>query len=242
MGLRDDQTFRQKIPIPLPFYLCTPSQTAPCELALTAGDLCIILHNVIGVRQTLAYSSWVSGLRDRTAVLRIDVRIRRMSLGNFGDVRPVGNGVSELRIDYGPGYRVYFKLRDKRSSYFCAAATNRHRTGISSGQGAWLGKTVMALETTPWDPVDHLRSPEDERAYIEAAFDDGDPDLIAAAIGDVARARGMAQIAREAGISREAMYKSFRSGGNPTLDTIARVTRVLGLRLLVRTLPGQPNP
>ncbi|WP_284943775.1 addiction module antidote protein [Acidisoma cladoniae] len=97
----------------------------------------------------------------------------------------------------------------------------------------------MALETTGWDPTDQLRSPEDEQAYIEAAFEEGDPDLIAAAIGDIARARGMAQIAREAGVSREAMYKSFRAGGNPTLDTVARVTRVLGLRLLVRPQPEQ---
>jgi putative addiction module killer protein len=68
---------------------------------------------VIEVRQTRVYAQWVSGLRDRAAVMRINVRIRRMSLGNFGDVRPVGSGVSELRINYGPGYRVYFKLRDK---------------------------------------------------------------------------------------------------------------------------------
>jgi putative addiction module killer protein len=68
---------------------------------------------VIEVRQTRVYAQWVSGLRDRAAIMRINVRIRRMSLGNFGDVRPVGSGVSELRINYGPGYRVYFKLRDK---------------------------------------------------------------------------------------------------------------------------------
>ncbi len=67
----------------------------------------------IEVRQTRVYAQWVSGLRDRAAIMRINVRIRRMSLGNFGDVRPVGSGVSELRINYGPGYRVYFKLRDK---------------------------------------------------------------------------------------------------------------------------------
>ncbi len=72
---------------------------------------------------------------------------------------------------------------------------------------------MMALEATAWDPAEHLRSPEDEQAYIEAAFEDGDPNLIAAAIGDLARARGMAQIARDAGISREVMYKSFRAGG-----------------------------
>jgi probable addiction module antidote protein len=92
----------------------------------------------------------------------------------------------------------------------------------------------MALETTPWDPTDHLTTPEAERAYLEAAFEDGDPALIAAAIGDVARARGMAQFAREAGISREAMYKAFRPEGNPTLETLAGVMKAMGLKLTVR--------
>ena len=66
---------------------------------------------MIEVRQTETYSRWFDGLRDRQARGRIDVRIRRLSLGNPGDVRPVGEGVSELRIDYGPGYRVYFVQR-----------------------------------------------------------------------------------------------------------------------------------
>ena len=63
---------------------------------------------MVEIRQTEVYSRWFDSLRDRKARARIDVRIRRLSLGNPGDVRPVGEGVSELRIDYGPGYRVYF--------------------------------------------------------------------------------------------------------------------------------------
>jgi len=63
------------------------------------------------IRQTGAFADWFASLRDRQARARIDVRIRRLSLGNPGDVRPVGEGVSELRIDYGPGYRVYFVQR-----------------------------------------------------------------------------------------------------------------------------------
>jgi len=66
---------------------------------------------MIGIRQTDVYSRWFNGLRDRQAKARINVRIRRMSLGNPGDVKPVGGGVSELRIDYGPGYRVYYVQR-----------------------------------------------------------------------------------------------------------------------------------
>ena len=63
---------------------------------------------MIKIRQTETYADWFDSLRDRKARARIDVRIRRLSLGNPGDVRPIGSGVSELRIDYGPGYRVYF--------------------------------------------------------------------------------------------------------------------------------------
>jgi putative addiction module killer protein len=63
---------------------------------------------VLEVRQTAEFAKWFAGLRDRQARVRIDVRIRRLSLGNPGDVKPVSGGVSELRIDCGPGYRVYF--------------------------------------------------------------------------------------------------------------------------------------
>lgn len=63
------------------------------------------------VRQTETYSQWFDTLRDRQAKTRIDIRIRPLSIGNPGNVKPVGKGVSELRIDYGPGYRVYFTQR-----------------------------------------------------------------------------------------------------------------------------------
>jgi putative addiction module killer protein len=63
------------------------------------------------VRQTELFVRWFAGLRDRRARMRITARIRRISYGNFGDVKPVGGGISEMRIRYGPGYRVYFVQR-----------------------------------------------------------------------------------------------------------------------------------
>ncbi len=66
---------------------------------------------MVEIRQTEVYARWFRRLRDRDARVRIDSRIRRLSLGNPGDLRPVGEGVSEIRIDYGPGYRVYFVQR-----------------------------------------------------------------------------------------------------------------------------------
>lgn len=66
---------------------------------------------VTEIRQTDVFAAWFEGLKDRAARARITARIRRLSLGNPGDVKPVGQGVSEMRIDYGPGYRVYFVQR-----------------------------------------------------------------------------------------------------------------------------------
>jgi putative addiction module killer protein len=66
---------------------------------------------VLEIRQTDLYRSWFKALRDRTAKAQVDIRIRRLSIGNPGDVRPVGEGVSELRVNFGPGYRIYFIRR-----------------------------------------------------------------------------------------------------------------------------------
>ena len=86
---------------------------------------------------------------------------------------------------------------------------------------------------TRWDPVKSLGHERAQAAYIEAAFEDGDPGVIAAAIGDVAKARGMTRIAQDAGISREVMYKSFTTEGNPTLATLTKVLKAVGLKLAV---------
>ena len=68
---------------------------------------------MIGVRKTDVFVQWLDGLRDIQARARVQARIERLATGNPGDVEPVGEGVSELRIDYGPGYRVYFKKRGR---------------------------------------------------------------------------------------------------------------------------------
>lgn len=66
---------------------------------------------MIELRRTAVFAAWLRGLRDRAAKARIEVRLDRLALGNPGDVRPVGEGISELRITYGPGYRVYYVQR-----------------------------------------------------------------------------------------------------------------------------------
>jgi probable addiction module antidote protein len=82
-----------------------------------------------------------------------------------------------------------------------------------------------------WDPAEHLVTDEDMAAYLEAALQEGDSALIAAALGDIARAKGMSQIARDAGLGRESLYKALSADGNPEFATIMRVVSALGLRL-----------
>lgn len=84
-----------------------------------------------------------------------------------------------------------------------------------------------------WDVVEHLNTEEDMQLYLDACMDEGDPALIAAALGDIARARGMTQIARDTGLAREALYRSLSGQGNPEFGTILKVIDALGLRLRV---------
>jgi probable addiction module antidote protein len=90
---------------------------------------------------------------------------------------------------------------------------------------------VTHEKTSPWDAAEYLRTNEDTAAYLDAALDDGDPALVAAVLGDIARARGMTEVARETGLGRESLYKALSPGGNPELGTVLKVMRSLGLRL-----------
>jgi probable addiction module antidote protein len=94
----------------------------------------------------------------------------------------------------------------------------------------------MPVETTRWDASEHLDDDEAIAAYLEAVFEDGDPALITAALGDVAKARGMTEIARKAGLSRESLYRALSKEGNPEFATVLRVVRALGLAVSVSAL------
>ena len=94
-----------------------------------------------------------------------------------------------------------------------------------------MPKTV----TTLWDPAEHLHTEEDMAAYLEAAFEEGDPALVTAALGDIAKAKGMSQIARDAGLGRESLYKALSPSGNPEFATIMKVVAALGLQLHAST-------
>lgn len=87
--------------------------------------------------------------------------------------------------------------------------------------------------TTSWDPADHLQTEDDRAAYLEAALEEGDAALVYAALGDIARAKGMSEVARDAGLGRESLYKALSPSGNPEFATILKVLAALGLQLHV---------
>ena len=84
---------------------------------------------LIEIRKTETFAKWLDGLKDIRARARILVRIERLSVGNAGDVKPAGEGVSEMRIDYGPGYRVYFKKTGKQNIILLAGGDKKSQRG-----------------------------------------------------------------------------------------------------------------
>lgn len=89
----------------------------------------------------------------------------------------------------------------------------------------------MSIEVSAWDASEYLETEEDIAAYLNAVMEENDPALLQAALGDVAKARGMGEIAKTAGVGRESLYKSLRQSGNPSFQTIMKVVACLGLKL-----------
>jgi probable addiction module antidote protein len=91
----------------------------------------------------------------------------------------------------------------------------------------------MAEKFTRWDPVDHLKTEQDMALYLDACLDEdpGDGSLVRAALNDAARAKGMTQLARDSGITREGLYRALSAEGNPEFSTVLKVVKALGLQL-----------
>lgn len=100
----------------------------------------------------------------------------------------------------------------------------------------------MKIKTARFDAAEYLDTPERQAAYITAAFETGDPTFMRDAIGVVARARGMSQIARTADLNRESLYKALGERGNPEFSTVMRILDALGLRLSARPAERRSRP
>ncbi|MEW6354452.1 MAG: addiction module antidote protein [Pseudomonadota bacterium] len=90
---------------------------------------------------------------------------------------------------------------------------------------------MTKVKTRPYDAAEYLETEEDMAAYLEAALEEGDPALVIHALGVIARARGMTQIARDSGLRRESLYKALSAEGNPEFATVLKVVKALGIKL-----------
>lgn len=102
------------------------------------------------------------------------------------------------------------------------------------------GLKSTKTKTTAYDVSEHLRTPEERAAYLDAWLDEAPKDAagIARALGDIARAKGMSQVAKDAGLSRESLYRALSAEGNPSFVTVLKVAKALGVRFHVQALPG----
>jgi probable addiction module antidote protein len=100
-----------------------------------------------------------------------------------------------------------------------------------------MGKTI----TTKYDVSEHLRTPEEMAAYLEASIEEanGDATFIAKALGDIARAKGMTQVAHDAGLSRESLYKALSGDRNPAFDTVLKVINALGIKIHAKAMTSK---
>ena len=96
--------------------------------------------------------------------------------------------------------------------------------------------TQQQVKFSHYDTAEYLQTEEDIAAYLEAVMEENDPSLLAAALGDIARARNMSQLAKEVGMSREGLYKALSGEGNPACSTISKIANALGLQLTIKPI------
>ena len=161
------------------------------------------------IQITEVFEDWFTGLKDRMVKVRIQARIDRAEDGNFGDSQPVGGGVSEMRLHFGKA-----TLEER-----CMGTDNN----------------INTLKLKKWDSAAHLGSEADIVAYLQACFEEAPEDaaFLAKALGTVARARGMTQLAKDVGLGRESLYKALSGDNNPSFATMLKVMSALGVKLQV---------
>ena len=200
------------------------------------------------VIQSATFARWLRRLRDRQAVVLVNARLRDASYGNLGDTASVGDGVSEMRIHYGPGYRLYFIHKGTRAQGHkgtraqlwwccCAAGTKTASDEIFDAPSASLrtGDDTMAETFTRWDAADYIMTWEDARLYLEAVaeLDSGDGRLIRAALDDIARAQRTGRLGKDARMIDDGICEELVGNGSPTFDLVMRATRALGMQLRI---------
>jgi probable addiction module antidote protein len=192
------------------------------------------------------FSSWLDQLADASIRGVVVSRIKRLERGLLGDVEPVGSG--------GPSFASMWGLDGARTSRSVAVSLlscwlvepSAHRRATSGARRHWppcwmreetkMSTRIKVDDLPAFDAAVYLDNDEAIAAYLTDILQANDAGLLSAALGDIARARGMTEIAKAAGITREALYKALRPGSAPRFDTVNRVCTALGVRLVVQPL------
>ena len=192
---------------------------------------------------TEAFEKWLKKFKakDREVLRRINARLMNMTQGCFGHVRSVGAGVSESKIDFGPGYRIYFTIRqnilvilliggDKSTQEKDIQEAKRLAENLPDI--LWfICKMTTKLEKE-FDIQNYLQNEEtDFNAFYNACIeeDPGDGSLVRRALAEIAKARSMTSLAKQTGLSRQCLYKALLPTSKPSYETIFKIARALQL-------------
>jgi putative addiction module killer protein/probable addiction module antidote protein len=192
------------------------------------------------------FIEWIAALRDKMAKTRIAARLRQIESGNFGDSKPVGEGVTELRIHIGAGYRVYCGRHGPHwVVLLCGGDKDTQPKDIARERAMGRVEAEAAMKElvgvgsyNDWEVQELRKDREFALAYLQVAMESlNNPEERAGgllALRAVAEAYGgLGVVAAQAGISRESLYRALSPKGNPTLRTLIAVLKTLGLRLSV---------
>ena len=176
---------------------------------------------------------WFAKHRNVRSVTSVISRLDRLAFGHTDDVMPIVNGTVD-RFHDGPGYRIYFHRHvntiivllcgNDKSSRACDLETVLKLTDD-------IEKIAKTEKLTDFDPAEHLNSDQTIADFMTAAFETEDPAYVAHALGIVAQAKGMMEIANQAGLPHEQLYQSFSAQGNPTLRTTLALMKAFGIKL-----------
>ena len=205
-----------------------------------------VVHYVTATGKDL-YQAWLDRLKDRTAKLAIVRRVIRIELGDLGDHKLIGDGVSELRIDVGPGYRVYLAASGRRLSFSSLpgrraprSATSRRRRRIGRISNNAMTKAKAKAKVPPY--VSHEEAtvsmfredPELAAEYLNSVLADGDRKELLRAMRYLSTAfGGVAGVAKATKLNARTLYRTLSEHGNPELDTFTALLKAMGMRITV---------
>ncbi len=196
------------------------------------------------VLQTEEFVAWLDGLKDKRGQVRIAARLRQAEAGNLGDWQPVGGDVSEMRVDFGPGYRLYFTRRGRilvvllnggNKSTQKRDIRRAHKLASEIGDPMTKAKSKATPKLVAFDAARYLDNDKAIAEYMTAVLETGDADLLLLALADVARAKGMAKVAQDSGLGRESLYKALAPGAKPRFETIVKVAKAHGVKFTTQS-------